>query len=59
MLKVGLLSVMLHLQNQNIEPLKLEVACGKIKQNKKGIKINDQIKHKIYTWITHHPQVFQ
>ena len=22
-------------------------------------KINDQIKRKLYTWITHHPQVMQ
>ena len=38
MLKIELLSVMLELQNQNSEPLNMDLACGKIKQNEKGIQ---------------------
>ena len=29
------------------------------KKMKRAFKINDQIKHNFYTWITHHPQVVQ
>ena len=33
---------------------------GQFKKKRKGhLKINDQIKHNLYEWITHHPQVFQ
>ena len=29
------------------------------KKTKGNSKINEQIKHNLYTWITHHPQVVQ
>ena len=32
------LSIVLNLQNQKINPLKLEIACGPKKQNEKGIQ---------------------
>ena len=32
---------------------------GKLKKEKRHPKINDHIKHNIYTWIARHPQVFQ
>ena len=38
MLEIELLSIVLVLKNQNTEPLKLDVACGDIKQNEKGIQ---------------------
>ena len=50
---------MLNLQNQNAEPLKLEISCGLIKKRKGHLKINDQIKRNLYAWITRHPQVVQ
>ena len=59
MLKIELTSVVLDLKNQNTDPLKLLVACGKIKKRKGYSKINDQIKHKLYKWITCNPQVAQ
>ena len=49
----------LDLQNKNVEPLKLLIACGAIKQNEKGIKINSHINCYMYAWITCHPQVVQ
>ena len=50
---------MLNLQNQNAEPLKLEIAFGPIKKRKGHSKINDRIKRNMYAWITRHPQVVQ
>ena len=38
MLKRELLSVILELQNKNSAPLNLDVVCGEIKQNEKGIQ---------------------
>ena len=58
MLKRELLSIMLDLKNQNSDPLKLDVACGKIK-TERALKINGQIKRSLYKWITHHPQVLK
>ena len=37
----------------------MEIACGNIFKTKGYSKINDQIKHNMYAWITHRPQVFQ
>ena len=46
------------MQNQNAEPLKWVIACGTIKKKRKwNSKINEQIKHNLYAWITQHPQV--
>ena len=38
MLEIELLSVMLELKNHNADTLRLEVACGKIKQNQISIQ---------------------
>ena len=35
----------------------MKIACAPIKKTKRALKINDQIKHNIYTWITSHTQV--
>ena len=60
MLKIELLSVVLGIQNQNADPLNMDVAYGKNKTKRKGhSKINEQIKRKLYKWITSHLQVVQ
>ena len=33
--------------------------CTKKRKQKRYSKINEQIKHNLYAWITHHPQVVQ
>ena len=38
MLKLKQQNILLELQNQKVDPLKLVIACGTIKQNKKGIQ---------------------
>ena len=58
MLRIELLSVVLEIQNKNADTLNMDVVCGQKKNKLKGhSKINDQIKHKLNTWITCHPQV--
>ena len=47
-----------NLQNQNEEPLKLEISCGPILE-KGHSKLNDHIKRNMCAWITRHPQVVQ
>ena len=46
------------MQNQIAEPLKLLIACGPIEKRKGHSKINEQIKHSLYAWITRHHQFF-
>ena len=48
---------MLNIQNQNAEPLKLEIPRETIKKRKGHPEINDKIKRNMYAWIKHHPQV--
>ena len=52
-------NVVLSLKNIKAEPIKLVISCGLKKKQKGHSKINDQIKHNLYTWITCHLQVFQ
>ena len=52
-------NVVLWLQNQNADPLKLVIACGPRKKRKEHSKINEHIKRNLYTWITCHPKVVQ
>ena len=51
--------VVLWLQNQNADPLKLVIASVTRKNWKGYSKINEQIKRNMYIWITRHHQVFQ
>ena len=48
MLKREQQNVMLNLQNKNVDPLKLEIACGTISKTKGHSKINDHIKCNMY-----------
>ena len=60
MLKRKQQNVVLNLQNKNAEPLKLEIACGQIKNTQTGnSEINDQIKRNLYAQITRHTQAVQ
>ena len=59
MLKRNHKNVVLDLQNQNSDPLKLVISCGPIKKRKWHSKNNDNIKRNIYAWITLNPQVVQ
>ena len=51
-------NVVLLQQNPDAKPLNCVIAFGQ-KKRKGHSKINDHIKRNLYTWITHHPQVFQ
>ena len=60
MLKIELLSIVLDTQNKKRRSIKSGCGLRKNKRKQKGhSKVNRQIKHKIYTWITRHPQVVQ
>ena len=59
MLKRKLQDIVLELQNQNAEPLKLVIAIGTKKKKQDHSKINYHIKGKLYAWIIRHPQVLQ
>ena len=37
----------------------MEIACGPIKKVKGHSNINEKIKHNLYAWITHYPQVIK
>ena len=48
------------LQNPNSKLLKFVVTCGPREKKRKGhSKLDEQIRHGLYTWITRHTQIFQ